>query len=115
MTASTKWNGLRRSPIKPDPDALPLARQAINAVSPKRAAENRVRRRVLAEMRQADPMCARCRVAPWTDGNELLRRSAGGSITDRNNIVGLCRPCHEHIGAHPAEAIRDGWQISRFA
>ena len=119
---------MRRSPLtlKPTPDQLrtgstlarstaPIARQAINAVSPKRKAENAVRRRVLAEMRQADPMCARCRVAPWVDGHELLRRSAGGSITDKSGIVGLCRPCHEWVGMHPAQAIRDGWAVSRYS
>lgn len=113
----TKWNGLRRTPFtrKPIAREVKWERSTLNRESPKRKAENRERRRVLAEMRKEDPLCARCRVVPWTDGHELLRRSAGGSITDRNNIVGLCRPCHEHIGAHPAEAIRDGWQISRFA
>ena len=118
---------MKRSPLvlRPTPEQLrtgstlarstaPIARQAINAVSPRRAAENRVRRKVLAEMRAEDPMCARCRVAPWVDGHELKRRSAAGSITDMANIIGLCRPCHEWVGMHPAQAIRDGWAISRF-
>lgn len=90
------------------------ARKPINAVSDKRKAENAVRRRVLAEMRQADPMCARCRVAPWTDGHELLPRSGGGSITDKANIRGLCRPCHTYVTEHPAEARATGWTLTRF-
>ena len=94
---------------------LKYGSKPIAPVSRKRAKQNRQRTKVLAQMREEDPMCARCRVRPWTDGNELLRRSAGGSITDRENIVGLCRPCHEEIGRHPAQAITDGWQRSRYA
>src|SRR3546814_1468862 len=88
-------------------------RTPLKPVSDRRKAENAVRRRVLAEMRQEDPMCARCKAVPWTDGNELLRRSAGGSITDKNNIVGLCRLCHIYITEHPQWAIANGWKLSR--
>lgn len=33
-----------------------------------------------------------------------MTRARGGSILDPNNILALCRPCHEWIGNHPEEA-----------
>ena len=115
----TKWNGIERSPIRANPDALPLAREVqIRRESPKRAAENRVRRKVLAEMRQEDPMCAMGCGRSGVDGHELLARSAGGSITNPANIKLLCRPHHDWI-THDVEGQRwayaNGWRISRYA
>lgn len=45
---------------------------------------------------------------PWTDLHEILKRSAGGSPTDKNNILCVCRECHQWIEANPAEAMERG-------
>lgn len=122
---------MRRSPLvlNPTPEQLrtgstlarstaPIARTAINAVSPKRKAANAVRRRVLAEMRQeSDGICPICRDEPAVDGHELLARSANGSITDKANIRLIGRTCHMWI-THDVEgqrwAYETGWRISRY-
>src|SRR3546814_2224366 len=72
---------MKRTELKPNPDRLTseqlrrnstfapaIAREVeyrgrtpLKPVSDRRKAENAVRRRVLAEMRQEDPMCARCK------------------------------------------------------
>ena len=73
-----------------------------------------MRAKVLAELRRTQPLCAMGCGRPWDDGHELLRRSAGGSITDPRNIVGLCRADHEYVTRNPAWALENGWQLSRF-
>jgi hypothetical protein len=92
---------------------VPLQRGGpIRPVSAARAAENRQRRAVLDQLAQTQPWCS-ARVPDVCtgraqDGHELLRRSQGGSITDPNNVVGVCRPCHGWIGEHPAQAVARG-------
>ncbi len=69
-------------------------------VSKARAAENRERRKVLAEIAEEHPGCAASlpMCTGWAqDGHEVLTRARGGSITDRANIIGVCRPCHDEI------------------
>lgn len=38
------------------------------------------------------------------DVHEVLSRGRGGSITDPDNCIAVCRPCHDWIGQHPALA-----------
>lgn len=38
------------------------------------------------------------------DVHELLTRGRGGSITDADNCIAICRPCHDWIGRNPALA-----------
>lgn len=88
----------------------------MRAVSVKRAAENRLRKKVLAEMVANEPWCARCGVwADVLDGHELLSRARGGSITDPDNIVLLCRPCHDDVTfRHHLIPDADRWVYSQF-
>lgn len=101
------------------------ARTRINSVSAKRKAENRVRRRVLHETYGTNPPCFLCPLLAehgvvtgcngWaTDGDERLRRSAGGSITDPDNVRPVGRLCHDWIGAHPKLAREWGLVESRY-
>ena len=39
------------------------------------------------------------------DIHEPLQRSHGGSITDPENTIALCRRCHDWIHNHPKESI----------
>lgn len=59
-------------------------------------------------------VCQRCWSAPAVDVHELLSRGRGGSITERENVVPLCRPCHDWITTHPAAAQHDGWLLSQY-
>ena len=50
------------------------------------------------------------------DLHEPLTRARGGSITDVNNSVTVCRACHDWIHAHPAKAnelrlLLHAWEI----
>lgn len=38
------------------------------------------------------------------DVHELINRSQGGSITDRRNLLAVCRPCHRRITENPSDA-----------
>jgi hypothetical protein len=91
----------------------PLARAGrIKPVSSKRAKENRVRSKVLAELAEQDPWCFARIEGVCTglacDGHELTRRSQGGSIVDPKGIELACRACHEWIGRWPEKAVALG-------
>lgn len=79
----------------------------MRAVSPRRAKENRLRAKVLAEMRAEYvpcemrlPMCTG-RAVDW---DERLTRARGGSVTDPANRIMACRLCHDWKTTHPLEA-----------
>ena len=70
-------------------------------------------RKILREQLYNDrgPLCEagtyKC-TGNWTDMHEILKRSAGGSATDPNNILCICRECHQWIEANPAKAMELG-------
>lgn len=76
-------------------------------------------RRVFVErILRERPICqctSICSFAAATDVHEMLRRSAGGSITDDANVLAVCRRCHTWIHANPAQAIALGYLKSRYA
>jgi 5-methylcytosine-specific restriction endonuclease McrA len=81
----------------------------VRAVSAKRARLNRERRKLIQRMQRNGPvLCARCnRLAD--DLHEIRSRARGGSITDPENCLPLCRPCHDYVTTHPLEAQREGF------
>lgn len=93
-----------------------MKRTRIRPRSKKRQAANVVRQAMKADIYAAqDGRCARCKVSEIQDYHERLRRSAGGSITDPANVIGLCRACHSDVTLHSRQAIKDGWAVSRFS
>lgn len=96
----------------------------IKKMSAKRRRENRKRRGVMHDTYGTHPPCYLC--APlqahgittgcngWADdADEILRRSAGGSITDPSNVRPVGRRCHDWITTHPAEAREWGLEARR--
>jgi hypothetical protein len=47
--------------------------------------------------------------------HEVLSRGRGGSPTDPENILCLCRGCHKWITEHPEQATALGWLRARTA
>lgn len=62
-------------------------------------------KRLLAER----PICQRCLSDRSQDIHELKSRARGGSITDVDNLVALCRTCHNWVTQNPKEAKEQGW------
>lgn len=111
----------RKTPLEP---GGPIARSSpINQVSKKR-------RKVLAERRQfvidtlaRHPRCEagprvqdrahRCQGTP-SDVHEIQTRARGGSIVDPDNVVAVCRACHDWIHSHPAQATTLGLLASQY-
>ena len=101
------------------PSPKPKKRRAarprrMKAVSPKRKAENRERKKMLVEKYGPDwregHTCEKC--LTWTykpQPHEPLPRSALGSITDPENVRLVCGECHTRIHAYPTEAYASGW------
>ena len=83
-------------------------------VSAKRRQQLTIRRRLSALAREEWIGCeARlegCQNTA-TDWHERLSRARGGSITDTNNRVWLCRRCHEFVTTHPAWSEQNGWSL----
>jgi 5-methylcytosine-specific restriction endonuclease McrA len=86
-------------------------RTAISPVSVKRAIEQRQRTKMLREVFGTDPLCVRCG-QPADDAHEVLSRARGGSIVSADNVIPLCRPCHNWVTTHPLEAEAEGWSRS---
>lgn len=101
---------VRKTPIA---RVKPLPKRSTKAVqmAPKRSKHVR-------EYLELHPECeARiegiCGFWSW-DVHERLRRSQGGDILDGSDQLAVCRPCHNWIGEHPAEAKRRGFARSRW-
>lgn len=101
-----------------------MKRSRIKPVSDKRRRENAKRRKNLHAAFGSHPRCALCQplrdhgittgCSGWADdGDELLRRSAGGSITDPANVRPVGRRCHRWITEHPKEAREWGLEHRR--
>lgn len=55
------------------------------------------------------------RQKPSVDVHEIIRRSQGGSILDKENLLCVCRECHRRIGNYPQLAFdlglaKHGWE-----
>jgi hypothetical protein len=87
----------------------PLKRsKGLRAVSAKRARQNRERRAMVAALYPERPHCARHGCPSMADDlHEPLTRARGGSITDPDNQVPLCRPCHDEVTFAPESTL--GW------
>jgi hypothetical protein len=77
------------------------------------AARNILRLQLLKER---GPWCQAhttvCRGA-WIEMHELLARSQGGDPLDHDNILCICRACHEWIHRYPKQALELGLRHSR--
>lgn len=84
----------------------------VRRVSKKRARENRLRRKAVDEKYGDSPACevlAEGCTGRAVDVHEPLTRARGGSIVDPDNMVAVCRVCHDWIHANPVEATELGW------
>ena len=107
-----KWNGLRRTPLKRQ-RGLSRRRVSIKSRSEKRAKFMREVRVPLVRRRINGKLCDRCHEATAVDVHEILPRSAGGSMTDDNNLADLCRRCHDWVTLHPRLAEVEGFRRFR--
>lgn len=83
--------------------------------SAKRASDARVRRQLVGEKLASDPICERCSSAPSCDVHEVVGRGRGGSFLDRRLFKALCRQCHDFVGANPAIARTEGFELPKGA
>lgn len=102
-----------------------MKRTRLMSMSAKRRKENKERREVVRATFGEHPPCFLCGplrafgVVTGCDGratdvDEILRRSAGGSITEPANIRPVGRKCHDWIGANPKLAREWGLVQSRY-
>lgn len=101
------------------------ARKRVKPVSDRRAAENVERRAAAMEKWGRHPDCELCQplrdhgVVTGCSGraddlDEVLRRSAGGSITDMDGARPVGRRCHRWATEHPQQMRSWGLEASRY-
>ena len=138
---------MKRTPLERGVTAL--RRSRINPVSSKRRKENRERRSVKEQLvEERGPWCEVAKAVSaryvehglpqnWgtlevaavvyhlctglaDDAHEIVTRGRGGSITDPDNILLVCRRHHDWITTHPKEAhelglVRHSWEARKGA
>lgn len=104
-----------RKPIKRSP--LKRGTKKIASKSKKREFKDVDRRAFVKKMLLEHPYCVACpkfaahdgKISflqhPSVDVHELKRRSQGGSTTDKQNCIAVCRACHTRIGNYPNLAV----------
>lgn len=95
--------------------------------SKKKEKEYVLRREIVGRLLSERPYCEACPAFAKHDGkvsyvrrgsvdiHELVRRSQGGSIIDEENLLAVCRECHNRIGSEPQLAFnlglaKHGWE-----
>lgn len=60
-------------------------------------------------------LCVRCGKEAADVHHRMPRGMGGCTDDDRNfgmaNLVSLCRPCHDHVHAHPEQSYLDGFLV----
>lgn len=80
-------------------------------MSSKRAAQHRKRIAYLRSIDADTATCERCHFERAVDCHERLTRGRGGSISDPDNLVLLCRTCHSFVTEHPRQAHAEGFVV----
>lgn len=84
----------------------------LRPMSARRRAENRERREIAHATLGDAPLCAVPGCGRFADDvHEPLTRARGGSITDPNNMVPLCRGCHDSVQLGPQWAYDLGLMV----
>lgn len=92
-----------------------MANKPIRQRSAKMEKIYRTRRRNLVIKLLAErPTCQKCSNDRSQDIHEIKSRARGGSITDEDNLVALCRNCHNWVTQNPALAKEQGWLKSSW-
>ena len=87
----------------------------------------RIRRRMVSEFLERNPICEACGVWAGFDGaarfvsqkatdvHELVNRSQQGNILDKRIFVAVCRACHSRIGDNVNDAEIVGLHLKSWA
>lgn len=84
----------------------------MRARTSKRAAQERVYRRLRDEYLAEHEACERCGLP--SEELHHKRGRVGADLTDATHFAALCRACHRWAGEHPTDAIRLGISEKRI-
>jgi hypothetical protein len=92
-----------------------MKRSRIRPVSAKRGKLAKARQKTREAVLERDKFVCQAQVPGCslhaTDVHEIKTRARGGSITDPDNCIALCRSCHSWITEHPAWAGEHGFML----
>ena len=106
---------MKRSPLKrktPLKGGSSLKRTRLSPVSKRRRKELSEYSALRKVFLSTFPICFRCAKSPATDIHHRWGRHKD-RLNDTDWWIGVCRPCHDHIHANPAEAYELGYLIRR--
>ena len=116
---------LKRTPLNRGESQM--KRTPLKARSQKMKDKYVTRREIVKQLLAEEPHCSGCGIWAGFDGNrnppllmsqdvhELINRSQGGSILDRQNLFVLCRPCHRRVTDNPKDAETVGLHLPSWA
>jgi len=106
---------LKRTPLRRGNKQL--KRTPLNPRSAKMKSKYVARRKIVSDILIEYPSCDACilfsrydgesgivRVNKTVDIHEIINRSQNGSITDRKNLLAICRKCHRRVTDNPKQA-----------
>lgn len=94
--------------------SIPPSRTPLPTASPKRIKEQRQRTAMLkAKYGDERPTCAVPGCWQWADdAHEPLSRARGGSITDPENVVAICRAHHDQLTFAPETTLDWAYELN---
>lgn len=116
---------LKRTPLKRGDSEM--KRTPLKPRSKKMKEVYVTRRKIVEEMLAEEPYCSGCGIWAGFDNNthpllrmtqdihELINRSQGGSILERQNLFALCRTCHRRVTDNPKDAETVGLHLPSWA
>lgn len=72
-----------------------------------------LRERSILVLARCDGICEVRHFAPVEHIHHRLRRSQGGK-NELDNLLGLCRPCHDWIHRYPGQSYEMGYMLRRL-
>jgi hypothetical protein len=85
-----------------------MKRTRIRPMSAKRQREAKEYSKLRTAYLATHPTCERCQRLKSRDIHHKAGRLAGNYLNPAT-WAALCRPCHDHIHAHPSQARASGW------
>lgn len=108
LCQSHYWQSRR----KDSPKVVKIKRKPIRKVSQKRAKQVAIYLKVRLEKLNEQPDCEVCG-HPATECHHIGGRMEE-KIHDKNNLLSVCRLCHQRIELNPEWAIKNGYSVNRL-
>lgn len=109
-----KWVGKNALSSKGGTKGTNKKKTRLKPISDKQAERLKEYRIVRDEYLKENPTCARCGTTNNLSLHHMIDR-VGKNLTDKNNFMTLCIPCHRFVTDESEYAIKNGYSKSRLS